>query len=214
MKSGDNLVKTFAGCFRLLAKLNASMQDGFFINLIDNSSRRLLTEYIEFLRGNGKNIAKYPNIVRYTNHVAQCSDRLKARINGILKLLEIIKHVGQADDMTTPLLLERELLKLELLLLNHNNSSSVVGAGTDNSLDNRQKNKNLKKPVEPQELGVAHRQIAEFIRSKERVQNVEVFSQFTETTRRTLKRKLSELVKVGTIKRLALGKKVFYAVSG
>ena len=100
------------------------------------------------------------------------------------------------------------------LLLDRGEPLSTIKARGVGNLENQEKSdKNLKKSAELQNLGTAHKEISEFIGSKERVQNVEVFAQFADTTRRTLKRKLSELVKAGAIKRLALGKKVFYTAS-
>ncbi|MBI2063657.1 MAG: hypothetical protein HYT65_01535 [Candidatus Yanofskybacteria bacterium] len=227
MKSGDNLIKTFAGCFRLIAKLNAGIKDGFFVDLISEESEKLLAGYIKFLKIEGdeldnsyvaqnhilqqKIVAKYPYIVQRSVYVAQCRVELTSQIKKLLNLLNILNYLNLSNP-TTPLLLERELLKLQLLLARSKPLLTIKVRGVDNIKNQEKSDKNLKKSSELQKLGTVHKEIAEFIGSKERVQNVEVFAQFADTTRRTLKRKLSELVKAGGIKRLALGKKVFYSV--
>lgn len=232
MKSGDDLIKTFARCFRLLTKLNAGIKDGFFVALISKESENLLSGYLKFLKLRGDIVAQSSTRVGpWKSKVGpwiQCRNILKTKIDTILKLLEIIKHTNQIDEIATPLLLERELLKLKLLFLNDSEefpAAWLVELRESSNQKNQRENKNLKTPMDNlselnsdkttdrttlQKLGEIHRQIAEFINGKERVQNVEVFGRFTDTSRRTLKRKLSELVKAGAIKRLPLGKKVFY----
>ena len=58
-----------------------------------------------------------------------------------------------------------------------------------------------------------HKEIKEFVVSRGQVRNTDVFAEFSGITKRTLKRKLSELIRAGVIKRLAQGKKVFYGVN-
>jgi len=246
MRSENNLIKTFANCFRLLVKLNADTQDGFFVDLLAGESDKLLAEYIELLKTTGENkpterttsqvvqnarlamsykqhlhnvaqtkilqhqnVAKSADIVQHLSNVAQCRHTLVSRIKSILNLLNILNHLDLAK-AATPLLLKRELLKLQLLLLNYNRPESlprgIEVSGNLAAQKNNDKNKNTK-PVELNEL---HKQIAGFIQSKERVQNIEVFGQFADTTKRTLKRKLSELIKAGVIQKQAKGKEVYY----
>ncbi|MBI2062799.1 MAG: hypothetical protein HYT61_00995 [Candidatus Yanofskybacteria bacterium] len=198
MKSGDDLVKTFANCFRLLAKISMSIEDSFFGNLLQDCSQSLLTEYVKFLKaGNGA-------------HVAQYGSALIFQIGSITGILEIIKHLKLIDQIT-PLLLELELLELKLLLLNFRKTTSSGGdVNTNNDLAANTKKKNIKKITKSLELSELHKQIADFIKSENRSQNLEIFSKFDFISRRTLKRKLSELVGAGAIKRIGLGKKVFY----
>ena len=58
MRPGDNLVKTFANCFRLLAKLNAGLRDGFFVDMLAGESEKLLAEYVKFLKITGEALDK------------------------------------------------------------------------------------------------------------------------------------------------------------
>lgn len=202
MVTADNLVKTFANCFRLLAKLNAGLQDGFFVDLLAVESDKLLTEYVKFLKTTGEN-------KQHLNNVAQCQHTLVSRIKSILNLLNILNHLNLTK-LPTPLLLERELLKLQLFLLNYNQPEPLPRGieVSNNSVIKENNNKN--KNTEPVKLNELHKQIAGFIQGKERVQNIEVFGQFADTTKRTLKRKLSELIKAGVIQKQAKGKEVFY----
>ena len=222
-----DLVAIFARCFRLITKLSAATDDGFFVDLLNHESERLLLCYINFLKNQGSvpwtdrvaqpsvlqyknNVAKHPQIVQHWNNVAQCRQALISQIKNLLNLLNILNYLNLTKP-TTPLLLERDLLKLQLLLLGYRRPVLSTGNIKVNGNPAAEENKNVKEvnwPANPNEL---HRQIAEFIKGKERVRNLEVFSRFEGITRRTLKKKLSELTNAGAIKRSAQGKKVFYS---
>ncbi|MBI2670153.1 MAG: hypothetical protein HYX20_03345 [Candidatus Yanofskybacteria bacterium] len=212
MGSEDNLIKTFASCFRLLAKLNAGMQNSFFVNLLAGESDKLLAEYVKFLKIKCTTSQVVHNArlaMSYRNNVAQCQCAIVNQIKTILNLLNILNYLNLIK-LVSPLLLERELLKLQLLLLNYNRTEPLSRGieVSNNSVikENNYKNKNAK----PVKLNVLHKQIAGFIQNKKLVQNIEVFGQFADTTRRTLKRKLSELIKASVIKKQTKGKEVYY----
>ncbi len=208
MKSGRGIVEIFGRCSRGLNRIALDTKDGFFSQLCAKESDKLLSEFIFFLKkageGQKRRIAKPADITR-GYHVAQYRLPLISRIKSISKLLEILKHLGLTKAPTS-LLLERDLLSLELSVLNAYRPTAVSSGKTG-------------KPASPSpgktphplpHLGQAHKEVAEFIKSKEQVQNSEVFAQFAHISRRTMKRKLSELIKASAIKRLAKGKKVFY----
>ncbi|MBI4160751.1 MAG: hypothetical protein HY506_02475 [Candidatus Yanofskybacteria bacterium] len=144
-------------------------------------------------------------------YVAQCRGKLIERATNILDLLEIIKHVGQTD-IATPLLLERDLLKLQLAISNSSgarkvrqNSGSKIGDSTVSDA----------KPKSPAKIRLdeKHNDILDFIRSRgEQVRNTEIFARFPGVHRRTIKRKLSDLVFLKLISRTSHGKQVFYRI--
>ena len=226
MTAEDNLVKTFAGCFRLLMKLNIGVKDLFFSNLCGDEADKLLAEYIKFLKKAGdrnnsshvaqkgilqhkENVAKYSQIVQHGDHVAQSGREIIYCIGNILNLLAILRHLKLLNQ-TTSLLLEKELLFLKSSVLDFKKQSSK--SAKNRKGDRQPSAKLLKDSVQKPvfSLNQSHNEIASFVRSKGKVRNIEIFTKFTDTTKRTTKKKLSELVKAGVIKRIAAGKKVFY----
>ncbi len=195
------LVKIFARCFRQIAKLSATTDDKFFVDLLNEGSEKLLEQYIIFLRCEGT--------VNDGAHVAQYEAKLVYQIKNILSLLNILKHLVLKEPIA-PLLLERDLLLLESAIFN-NHLGKKVNSKIDKQNLKPEKNQ-INSQTFPDFLGFAHKQIAQFVASRERVQNIEVFAKFSDIAKRTLKRKLSELVEASVIKRTATGKKVFYAV--
>ncbi len=198
MNHKKEIVATFAKCFRLIAKLNVTIDDDFFVGLLNVESEKLLNQYVNFLKCEGSVVP--------ARYVAQYGCDLILQIKNILSFLNILKHLKFAEPIPC-LLLERNLLYLESSILDFKKrpitAAPKVVAGKQFS------HKTVNKII-PKKLGAIHNEIASFLGGRGRVQNTEVFIKFAYITRRTLKRKLSELIDAGTIKRLTLGKKVFY----
>ncbi len=198
-------MEIFGKCSRLLNKIALNTEDGFFSQLCAKESDKLLSEFIFFLRheGDGRE-----------HRVAQYCQPLILRIKSILNLLDIIKHLGLVKP-PTPLLLEKNLLLLKLSVLNACQPVTRLITETEKSAPLKIRKTNLRRlpKLNQPKLSQTHQEISEFIKSQERTQNLEVFSRFSHIGRRTLKRKLSELIKAGTIKRLTDGKKVFYSIN-
>lgn len=219
------LVTIFARCFRQIAKLSAVMDDRFFVDLLNEEAEKLLGRYMVFLRWEGivggdtrvaqsdilqhQDVAKYSDIVQHDTRVAQCRSGLIYQIKNILSLLNILKHLELKEPITS-LLLERDLLLLELTILNNRQEELPNSKmGKHNSKSEKLKTKSQ---IFSDSLGLAHKQIARFITGRDRTQNTEIFRKFSNIAKRTLKRKLSELVEASVIKRVATGKKVFYVI--
>ena len=221
MKLSRGLVEIFGRCSRLLNKIALGAGDDFFSQLCIKEADKLLSEFIFFLRKEGKvrnryvgqndifqhkNVAKYPQIVQHKTYVAQSGRQLIFRIKNILNLLNILKHLGLAKPPTS-LLLERDLLLLELSVLDISRPAAVSSGKAGKPASPK-----IKKAANPlPRLGQTHKEVLEFVKSKEQVQNSEVFSRFSHIGRRTMKRKLSELIKANAIKRFTEGRKVFYS---
>ena len=190
MTAEDNLVKTFAGCFRLLMKLNIGVKDLFFSNLCGDEADKLLAEYIKFLKKAGDR--------NNSSHVAQSGREIIYCIGNILNLLAILRHLNLLNQ-TTSLLLEKELLFLKSSVLDFKKQSSK--SAKNRKGDRQPSAKLLKDSVQKPvfSLNQSHNEIASFVRSKGKVRNIEIFTKFTDTTKRTTKKKLSELVKAGVI---------------
>ena len=208
MKLERGTVEIFGKCSRLLHKIALDIEDGFFSQLCARESDKLLSEFIFFLRCEGE---------KHTGYVAQYHLRLISRIKNILNLLEILKHLGLTKP-PTPLLLEKNLLLLKLSVLNSCQPTARFMIETEKPVPLKIRKTNLRRlpklnqpKLDPPKLGRTHQEVSEFIKSKERTQNLEVFSRFSHIGRRTLKKKLSDLARANVIKRIANGKKVFYS---
>ena len=221
------MVEIFSKCSRLLNKIALNTEDSFFSQLCAKESDKLLSEFIFFLKEGGrehrvaqnhilqhKNVAKYPQIVQRKLYVAQSGESLISQIKNILNLLDIIKHLSLIKP-ATPLLLEKNLLLLKLSVLNAYQPIARLITETEKPVPLKIRKPNLRRlpKSNPPKLGQTHQEISEFIKSKERTQNLEVFSRFSHVGRRTLKKKLSDLARANVIKRIPDGKKVFYAIS-
>jgi hypothetical protein len=227
MKSGRGMVEIFGRCSRLLNKIVLNTEDGFFSQLCAKESDRLLSDFILFLKGEGHKpyiaqsgvlrqqvVVKPDNIVQHEPRVAQYCLQLISRIKNILNLLDILKHLGLAKPSTS-LLLEKNLLLLKLSVLNAYQPTARLVAEAEKPAVLRTKKTNSHRlpELDRPKLGQTHQEVSEFIKSKGRAQNVEVFNRFDHIGRRTLKRKLSDLVKANIIQRIPDGKKVFYSSS-
>ncbi len=202
-------MEIFGRCSRLLNKIVLNIEDGFFSQLCAKESDSLLSEFIFFLRREGG---------RHAGYVAQSGKQLTLRVQNILNLLDIMGHLGLAKPPTS-LLLEKNLLLLKLSVLNACQPTVRLITETEKPVPLKIRKTNLRRlpklnqpKLDPPKLGQTHQEVSEFIKSKERTQNLEVFSRFSHIGRRTLKKKLSDLARANIIKRIADGKKVFYAV--
>jgi hypothetical protein len=224
------MAEIFGRCSRLLNKVALKTEDEFFSRLCAEEADKLLSEFVFLLRGEyfrvsavqreklqGQDAAKNGGAEKLL-YVAQCEMRLALRIEKILSLLNILKHLGLIKPPTS-LLLEKNLLLLKLALLDvfkiKVSKAQITREKKERVTSSKEKKTLpvLSKPKPNQiELGKSHRKVLEFIKSKGRVQNTEVFSQFRNFSRRTVKKKLSELARAKMIKREAEGKKVFYSV--
>ncbi|MEK7154425.1 MAG: hypothetical protein AAB792_02625 [Patescibacteria group bacterium] len=209
MESGRGIVEIFGKCSRLLNKTALNIEDDFFSRLCAKKSDKLLSEFIFFLKREGRDGRPGAVAAHQRSYVAQYYQRLISKIEDILNLLDILKHLDLAEPSAS-LLLEKNLLLLKLSVLNAVSQTAAFCGKAEKPVPLKPKKPPRKKPSSSI-LTPAHLEISEFVRSKERVQNSEVFSQFPQISRRTMKRKLSELIKSGAIRRFTDGKKVFYA---
>ncbi|MEK7151188.1 MAG: hypothetical protein AAB784_00535 [Patescibacteria group bacterium] len=190
-----NLVTIFARTFRLLNKLSADLNNDFLVKLLDRESENLFLRYIKFL--------KFKGSASGSSYVVQCSTELIFQIKNILNIVYILKYTKP----DTPLLLERNLLLLELTILNFSNKKNTIKLNSHSHKIELRQNKSKSSSYS---LSQDHKQIIEFVLLNKRVQNIEVFGKFSGVSKRTLKRKLSELIQMNLIKRFSEGKKVFY----
>lgn len=185
--------------------MSAVIDDGFFAELLSDESENLLRAYAGFLKNGGSGQA----INRVAQHIT--IKNLIFQIKNLLNLVSVLNHLDFKKSIS-PLLLERDLLLLELQLMEDAQSNLNV------HFERGRQNPTLLRPIASapirtnnfEDMGPGHKEIADFITGYERVQNTEVFKKFPNIARRTMKRKLSELVGAGAIKRFAEGKKVFY----
>ncbi|MEX2053267.1 MAG: hypothetical protein WD898_03520 [Candidatus Paceibacterota bacterium] len=127
-----------------------------------------------------------------------------SQVESFLEFIHISRHL-KLTGLATSLLAEQDLLNLKIQLLNFKirESKPVKAIKVEKKAE--------KKPKSSNELSPVHMQIASFIRQSDRIRNLDVFKKFSTISKRTMKRKLSELIQAGSIKRTIEGKKVFYS---
>ncbi|HEY4507156.1 MAG TPA: winged helix-turn-helix transcriptional regulator [Candidatus Paceibacterota bacterium] len=193
------VITIFSRCFRLLAKLSAGLSDKFFSEILDKEFENLFSDYLFFLR----NTAPAQN-----NHVAQYNARLFSRVQNIITLVKVCNYLNLNLDRTCPLLLERDLLSIKLFLLSVKNQKQQKVE--------KEVVKIVQQPVAASvqiSIGQGHNRIMQLMNGHEQVRNVEIFQKIPEISKRTLKRKLHELIEAGFLKRTANGKIVFYSLA-
>ncbi len=194
MNIDRNLIKNFGKTFRLLTKLEINTKDVFFAGMIAKENERFLSEYFGFLKAE--------------NRAVTICGHLILKIKNFNKLGEILRHLELIETIEY-FNLKKELLSLELGLVN------FMIANRKEQKTSKEKNAVTIKEVSSEKInnliGDTHKEIIDFINGKEKVQNLEIFDKFSFVTRRTLKRKLSELVSSRILNRIPLGKKVFYS---
>lgn len=242
----------FGKCYRLMHRVGAGMGDEFFAGLWSRESDSLLSDFIVFLKVKGEMLAQVVTqlslgkkqnseskvesatsesigsetfmrhgFANWQSRVAQCRKKINDRIERILELLEILKHTAQTTG-TTPLLLERELLRFRLAVLDSSGAGAptVRRTASDKSTKTADSEKQKSSSQTEIKLDQTHKQILQFIKSKtanggevdKKVQNTEVFTHFPDIHRRTLKRKLSDLAAAGSLRRAQKGKSVYYVL--
>lgn len=206
MSQDKDTTAIFAKCSRLLSGISLKIGDSFFSELFKKESDKLLAEFVTFLKIEGEaGIARSGKIAQYENRVAQyCRQQLTFQIKNILNLLNILKYLNLTEPVS-PLLLEKNLLLLELSVLNSSaDRSPELKVGGIIPETSKKQNKIRSG------LSETHDRILELIETGGKVQNSEIFGRLPEISKRTLKRKLSELIKSSAITRHTEGKKVFY----
>lgn len=205
-KSGRVNIKTvvtiFARCFRRITKLSVDIDDKFFAELLNQELETLFIKYVNFLKNREARWA--------ISNVAQYGQALAGQLKSIRNLLNILGYLRFKEPIPY-LLLERDLLLVESFIWD-DCQLQEADKTKQRSLVQKIKKEQPKFSSALDHLGHVHRQVAQFIASRDRVQNNEIFGKFPEIAKRTLKRKLKELIEVNVIKRIANGKRVFYFV--
>jgi hypothetical protein len=198
MVGEDDIVNTFAICSRLLTRLSLQVKDDFFSGLCEQEATQFLEQFVRFLKLNSRVGKTSSNIVRRDHE-------LYNQIQNIIRLLEIVKYLNLSEPIT-PLFLERELLKLK---------NSIIGFYVLTPDLNAKAEKPSRSVIseELKKMGHLHQRIFDLVKSQGQIQNSEIFKTIPGLSRRTLKRKLSELVKLNVIRRVSEGKKVVYSIS-
>jgi hypothetical protein len=199
MTSKEAAVSAFGKTFRLLNVIALKTSDDFFSELCGKQADKLLSAFIEFLKEEG------------TTNVAQLRHNLIFQKEAILDILSVLKYLKLTDSVP-PLLLEKNLLLLESAISDITKSSVIKVKKRSNVEAKVSKPKiKIQTQVSTSKLTDFHNQILALIKSKDSIQNLEIFSQFPAISKRTLKRRLSELISSGAIVRQTQGKKVFYS---
>lgn len=176
----------------MLSRASFDISDDFFSDICNQKSEDLLVSYTKFLKFKGD-----------TKHVAQYKRELNFKLKEITNLLVILKYLDFLKPMIS-LSLEKTILELRLQILDFGKKKSVISRNkSQNGMITDRLNPNIK-------LNNLHNEISKLIKSQGKVRNLDIFIKFSYISKRTLKRKLSELVLAGAIRREARGKTVFY----
>lgn len=158
----------------------------------------------DILKHPQQNVSKYPNIVQRNTYVAQYWDDIFfAQIDGLIGYLELLSHLKKTKT-ASPLLAVKNLLFLKISILNSQKIQFIA--------------KKEIKPKEKQEKNQKTNSLAEeifdFISKNEQPSNNKaIFSNFSKTSIRTLRRHIKILLSAKIIRRHQNGKIVTYTVT-
>lgn len=208
---GEDIVAIFAICFRSLSFLSR-VNDNFFVEMSEKETDKLLSVFIKFLK------LKSDEIAQHEGHVAQyCLAELISQIKKILEVVALYRHLKLLDSPTS-LLLERNLLLLEKYALESTPAVEVKKPAREQAPAKQAKTAKKEiaptgEPASPTQLNGVHKQILDMIKGRDRVLNTDVFTHFPGISRRTLKRRLSEMIQTHSITRHSEGKRVYYSAA-
>jgi DNA-binding transcriptional ArsR family regulator len=208
MKRGRELVAIFGKCSRLINKIVLEVGDDFFTQLYLENSDFLMSEFIIFLENSGTTSGKN-NVAQYTNYL-----KLSWRIDTLIDLIKISKHLNFIG-VNTPLSLERSLLVFKLAILDFlqkKKDDSKEGLKSEKIVGNNDFEKTVK-IVEPDSFDETAKKILEIVKKQPGLTLKEVNNLLTDLSRRTMERKLRDLIGLGFIRRDKKdGKKILVSI--
>lgn len=208
MERERELVAIFGKCSRLINKIALETGDDFLARLYLENSDFLTSEFIIFLRSSG--------IVSCKNNVAQYIGyfKLSARVRAVINLIKISEHFDFTG-VPTPLLLERELLVFQSAVLDFfaKNQERLEPKGAARTGDVKEAsgvNKFLKpklkpkvaenqKTTEAESFDETAERILEVVKKQPGLTLKEVNNLVADLNRRTIERKLNDLIKLGFV---------------
>lgn len=210
MNKSDKISAVFSKCLTSLCLAVFETEDRVIRERLNQFVNKLLISFISF-KNKKENQSSFDANVVHSDHVVQHKDCVAqynhdiffAQIDGMISYLELLSHLKKIKT-TSPLLAVKNMLFLKISILNSQRSQIIV--------------KKEIKPKEKQEKsekinGLAEK-IFDFIsKSEQPPDNKAIFSNFSKTSIRTLRRHIKALLIAKAIKRHQSGKTVTYTMS-
>lgn len=184
--SDKNPINLLSDFFLISSKVAIDSGDNFLLETTNDNSKKLIGDFISF----------------YQRPQSTPLNKLIFRVENIVTTFLIFCHLKKIE-RTEFLELEKKSLELKLSLMSF--KGKII---EDQTAKNELSSENNVKKLSTKN-GVKE-QILDFIGDRGEVVNMEVFNQFGNFSRRTIKRHLSDLINSGLILRQAAGKKVTY----
>ncbi|TSC91552.1 MAG: hypothetical protein CEN90_350 [Parcubacteria group bacterium Licking1014_17] len=188
-----------------LETLAKNLPDKFFSEICFTESRKIADISAIFVTENGKiDEVSSKSIGYYLDHC--------------LSVMYIMRHLF-SETLSQTMIIEKDLLLLKLVI---SSPAKNITPRKAKKIDAR-KDISENKPVKTIKKSMANRKrgrapsdlqdkIIDFISKKGRVQNSEVYTEFKNISRRTIQRKISELLENNVILKEVQGKSVFYFI--
>ena len=181
------LIREFSKLFISISSIPLNPEDNFLVLILHKQLAAVFQSFIKFLE-------EKDNFV---------SHGLELELNSLTTTLLIFFYFKKIPRLQF-LKLKRDLLTLQRSLLNFKETprkkeKSVISQTVT-----------FNEPKNQKGLNQFKKKILRFINNEGETLNSDVFNQFKDTSRRTLKRHLSELMSMGYIDRDSRGKKVYY----
>lgn len=202
----EDHISRFVNVLLITTRTSLSVSDKFFATQVETGVANLVRYFLLFERG-GDSVAQYKN-----------SLGLRSAIQALDKTLETILYLGIATP--SPLLQARKkIIEFEFSL-----PKSFQSKSQDNFIQKEKvKEKEISKTIlsEPAplplqvsspgpRLTVNQEKILDFIRQSPEIKPKEVLEEFSVLSERTVKRTVSDLMRLGFIKRTVKDKNIFY----
>lgn len=221
MEKNREISKLFSRCITSLCLIIFETDSKFLKTKIQQNVHNLLISFTDlgqnykngwennieqqnFLQPSNDKVAKYHNIVQRSNYVAQCYKNLKNKIDNLVDLLEVLQDAGKIKSATS-LSAVKNLLFFKLSLLGSNSSEKQPKS--------KKEAEGVVKSSKNSSLNGLAKKIFEFIGASEQPpDNKALFSSFSKTSTRTIRRHIKDLISEGEIKRHQKGKMVTYTL--
>lgn len=208
MEENREISKLFAKCITSLCLIIFEIDSKFLKTKIQQNVHNLLISFTDFRKNykNGReNDVEQLNILQHSEYVAQCYGNLKNKIDNAVDLLEVLQDTGKIESATSLSVVKNLLFFKSSLLSSYFSEKQIKPKkGVERTL----------KSNNSQDLNGLAKKIFEFIKTSEQPSdNKALFSSFSKTSTRTIRRHIKELVSSGEIKRHQKGKMVTYTVT-
>lgn len=193
----------------LLAKIQNLTKDSFFLDKFNSKMYRFSLSFLELLK-------------EKSDDVAQCQILLERHLTSIDSLRDVLKEFQYLNIVkNNPLLLQVELcllnIKLEICKRKHGlifNKNSRVNSSHYEQKVNNENTEVIRAPSKKNnKLASSKKKILDFIKAYPNTRTKDIVYEFNALSDRTVKRNLTDLLRVGLVKKRIDNKAVYYYAS-